>query len=191
MSFGFSVGDFVSTLGLVATVVAALRASGGASARYNEVRQQLESLQTALHAVQALELEESQYVELAALRCAASQCRNTIEHFWKKQEMFQSYLKDGGSGSKVRDGLMKIRWTFCEAENLIKFKNDLMGHTQAIQLMLRAMHLANIHARNKQQGEQNNVFVKIIERSTVQCWQGLTAVAGQSRVLLALLLRVM
>jgi hypothetical protein len=48
VGFGFSTGDVISALELVATVVDALRSCGKASAKYRELVRQLFSLETAL-----------------------------------------------------------------------------------------------------------------------------------------------
>jgi hypothetical protein len=59
MSFGFSAGDFITALELVATVIDALRDTGRAATQYRGVLKQLHSLQTALVAVQTLDIDES------------------------------------------------------------------------------------------------------------------------------------
>ena len=48
MSFGTSVGDFVTALQLVGTVVNEIRDSGGSGAEYRELIHELYGLETAL-----------------------------------------------------------------------------------------------------------------------------------------------
>jgi hypothetical protein len=84
VGFGFSVGDFISALELVATVVDALRKSGLASTEYRGLVGQLDLLKTALRKVNRIELDNNQYAEGIALRQAAAQCQQTIDEFWKK-----------------------------------------------------------------------------------------------------------
>jgi hypothetical protein len=74
MSFGFSVGDFISALELVGTVIQALRESGGAGLEYRELVNKLYGLELALLRVKQLELEEEQLSEYISLRLAASSC---------------------------------------------------------------------------------------------------------------------
>jgi hypothetical protein len=59
MSFGFSAGDFITALELVAIVIDALRDTGRAATQYRGVLKQLHSLQTALVAVRTLDIDES------------------------------------------------------------------------------------------------------------------------------------
>jgi hypothetical protein len=68
VGFGFSVGDFIAALELVADVIDALRESGEASKRYRELVRQLDSLESVLLRVKRLELDEAQYAEYIALQ---------------------------------------------------------------------------------------------------------------------------
>jgi len=82
MSFGFSVGDFITTLELVATVIDALRDSGDASSQNREILRELHSLETALIHVKRLDVADELKAEVIALRQAACQCQKTTEDFW-------------------------------------------------------------------------------------------------------------
>jgi hypothetical protein len=136
VGFGFSAGDFISALELVGTVYNALRDSGTSSTEYRVLIAQLYTLEKALLRVKALELDESQHAERVALLQAASQCQRTIDAFWEKIKKYQPSLRTGGSGSRVRDGWMKIKWALCQKEDLIRFKADLIGHTGSIEMLL-------------------------------------------------------
>ena len=141
VGFGFSAGDFISALELVATVVDALRESGDSSTEYRELISQLFTLETALLSVKRVELDDAQYAEVVALQQAAAQCQRTIDAFWEKIKKFQPSLRSGGSGSRVRDGWMKIKWALCRKEDLVRFKADLMGHTESIEMLLTTVQM--------------------------------------------------
>jgi hypothetical protein len=132
VGFGFSVGDFIAAIELVGTVNDALRSSGAAGSEYRELVGQLLSLETALIQVKRLEILDGQYAEVIALRQAAAQCRRSIDEFWEKTKKYQASLTNTGSGSKVNDGWMKIKWAVCKKDDLAKFKADLVGHTESI-----------------------------------------------------------
>lgn len=149
MSFGFSAGDFTAALELVTTVIDALRESGRASSEYREIVRQLYSLETALIRVKRLEVDPAQNAELVSLRQAAAQCQRTIYDFWKKVQKYQPRLKTGGSGSRLKDGWMKIQWAVCKKEDVANFKADLVGHTESIQLLLMAMQMYGCVSRLK------------------------------------------
>jgi hypothetical protein len=141
VGFGFSAGDFIAALDLVTTIVSALRESGGSSAEYQALVSQLYTLETALLRVKRLELDESQYAEVIALRQAAAQCQTTIDAFWKKIQKYQPSLREGGSGSRVKDSWRKVKWAVCKKEDVLKFKTDLMGHTESIELLLTTVQM--------------------------------------------------
>ena len=60
VGFGFSVGDFISALHLVGTVIDALRDSGGAGPEFRELIRELYTLESVLLRVKRLELDGSQ-----------------------------------------------------------------------------------------------------------------------------------
>lgn len=132
VGFGFSFGGFIAAINLIGELIDAFRSSGEAGASYRELLTQLLSLKTALIQVKRLEVDDSQYLEVIALRQAAAQCRRTIDGFWEKIKRYQPALENRGSGSKIRDSWMKIRWAVCRKDDIAKLKADLVGHTEAI-----------------------------------------------------------
>jgi hypothetical protein len=140
VGFGFSAGDFIAALDLVATVIDALRDSGDSSAEYRELVAQLFSLETALRAVERIELDDVQIGEVIALQQAAAQCQRTIDAFWQKIKKYHPSL-GRGTGSRVRDGWMKIKWALCRKEDLVRFKADLVGHTESIEMLLTTVQM--------------------------------------------------
>lgn len=141
VGFGFSAGDFIAALELVTTVVNALRESGDSSVEYRELISQLYTLETALLGVKRVELDDAQHAERVALQQAASQCQRTIDAFWEKIKRYQPALRAGGSGSRVKDGWMRIKWALCRKEDLVRFKADLMGHTESIEMLLTTVQM--------------------------------------------------
>lgn len=141
VGFGFSTGDFIAALELVATVINALRDTGGSSSEFQELLSQLYTLQTALLAVQSVELDDVQHAELAALRQAAAQCQRTIDAFWEKIQSYAPSLKTGGSGSRAKDAWKKIKWAVCRKEDVLRFKADLVGHTESIEMLLTTVQM--------------------------------------------------
>lgn len=134
MSFGFSVGDFIAAVQLVGTVIQSVSQVGGAKAEFRELVQQLYSLQTALLKVKQLEFNIEQETDYLALKQAASQCQFTIHAFWDRASRFQRDLASDSRGAKST--WMKIKWTLCKKDDLIKFRADLAAHTEAIALLL-------------------------------------------------------
>lgn len=141
VGFGFSVGDFLAAIEPVGTVIDALRSSGEAVSGYRELLGQLLSLESTLIQIRRTEFDDSQYAEVIALRQAAAQCRRSIDEFWEKVKKFQSSLSGNGSGSTIKDRWMKIKWAVCKRDDLARFKADLIGHTESIQLLLATVQM--------------------------------------------------
>jgi hypothetical protein len=141
VGFGFSAGDFIAALELVTTVVNALRENGSSSAEYQALISQRYTLESALIRVKQLRLDDAQHAEVIALRQAAAQCQRTIDMFWDKIKKYQPSLRAGGSGSKVKDTWRKVKWAVCKEDDIVKFKADLMAHTESIELLLTAVQM--------------------------------------------------
>jgi hypothetical protein len=142
VGFGFSAGDLISALSLVATVIDALRESGESSSEYRALVTQLHTLENALLRVKALGIDDAEQGELVtALQQAVTHCQTTIDSFWQRIKKYQPSLGEGGSGSRVKDGWMKIKWAVCRREDLLKFRMDLIGHTESIEMLLTTLQL--------------------------------------------------
>lgn len=139
--FGFSAGDFVKALELVGTVIKALQESGGAGSDFRELVQELYTLESALLRVKRVELDEDQKSEGTALQQAASQCRRTIDNFYQKIQKYQPYLGMDGSGSRVKNGWMKIRWAVCKQDDVANFKASLRAHTSSIEILIATIQM--------------------------------------------------
>jgi hypothetical protein len=74
-----------------------------------------------------------------ALRQAAAQCQRTIDSFLKRIEKYQPGLSDDREG--VRGKWMRVRWAVCKREDVVRFKADLVGHTESIQVLLMAIQM--------------------------------------------------
>lgn len=138
---GFSASDFTAAIELVGTVADALRSSGESAAEYRELVSQLLSLESALIQVKRLEIEEGQYEEVAALRQAALLCQTTIDTFWQMLQKYQPVLGGSGSSLTARERWMKVKWAICKREDVAKFREDLLRHTDNIQLMLTTLQM--------------------------------------------------
>ena len=79
----------------------------------------------------------------ADLTCdrAAAQCQRTIDAFWGKVTKYQPAIGGTRSNSKVKVGWMRIQWALCKKEDVTKFKADLVGHTESIQLLLATVQM--------------------------------------------------
>lgn len=139
VTFG-SVGDILSVCIVIKDLVRALDESRGSSAEYQEVIRELWGLDRVLLEVELLWRTCESTAELNTLRETAhrmaDQCRRSIEAFLKKVKKYRPSLRDGGSGSVVRDATMKIRWQVAHADELTKFRSEINAHCSAINMLL-------------------------------------------------------
>lgn len=140
-AFGFLGGDFTAAVELVSTIVNALGQNSESSEEYRELAHQLDSLELALLLVKRLHVGDSQHNELVGLRQAATQCCQTIDNFWQKIQKYQPNLRSNGSSSRLKDSWMKIKWAFCQKDEVAKFKADIAGHTGCIQMLLATIQM--------------------------------------------------
>ena len=145
MSFGFPVGSFISALELVGVVFDAIRASGKAATQYKGLLNELQNLKRALLAVKNLDVDESLFAYENALQASASQCMRTISDFWERMQKYQPHtphLQQAESSWKAfKAGVMRIRWTLCQSDDVARFQSDLMAHTGAIQMLLGVIQM--------------------------------------------------
>jgi len=140
VKFRFSAGDFIAALSLVKTVIDALQDEEGAGAEHKELIRELLTLESSLLRVEKVELDDSQVQEGVALQQATCQFQWTIDYFWQKVRIYQPALTNGGPGSRMKDGWMKIRWAVCRKDVVMRFRAELNGHTASINLLLMAIH---------------------------------------------------
>jgi hypothetical protein len=168
VGFGFSVGDFLAAINLVQTVIDALQSSGQASSAYRELIRELWSLETALLRVKHLDLHENQSADRIALVQAASQCQMTIDDFWKDIQKYQPHLRSGGSGSRLKDSWMKIKWAVCKVDDLAKFKTALQGHSGSIQILLLSIEMKRSSRQEHRQEQQHKSLTTTIQDMSFQ-----------------------
>ncbi|KAG0652061.1 hypothetical protein D0Z07_1460 [Hyphodiscus hymeniophilus] len=175
VGFGFSVGDFISALELVATVVDALREAGDASRRYRELIRQLDGLESVLLRVKRVELDESQHAEHVALQQAASQCQQTVNEFWQKIKKYQPMLGSTGS-SRLKENWMKIRWAVCKKEDINAFKSDVAAHTESIQLLLTTIQMSRANLLERKNEQRSLSLAGRIQAAYFECMNKISAV---------------
>ena len=179
VGFGFSVGDFLNALELVSTVIDAVQDSGSASSEYRELLNQLQSLRTALSQVERLDIDQVQHSELIALKQAASRCEGTIEGFWHKIRKYQPHLtKNISSHSGLKDKWMRIKWAFCTKDDVAKFKADLLGHTESINILLASIQIHATQIQNTTQHQRQRSLTGMIQHSYLKSMQKWSCVSG-------------
>lgn len=175
VGFGFSVGDFISAINVVQTVIDALSASSKSSSELQELFRQLYSLETALREIKQLEVSESLHAEVLALKQSAAQCQLTISDFLSKTASYQPHLLcPNGVSSSLRGRWKKVKWAMCKRKDVVQFKTDLLAHTESIQLLLATIQMKNVNLGRKSQQSAQRSFDSQIQDGFSSCMRKLS-----------------
>lgn len=170
VGFGFSVGDFVQAVKLVGTVIDSLSASSKSSAELRELLHQLYSLETALHEVKRLEVDESLHAEVLALKQSAAQCQRTISGFLDRTQVYQPQVLDNnGRGNTFQAKWRTLRWTLCNKKEIVQFKTDLLANTESIQMLLGTLQMKSMQLNQKGQERAQVSLVSQIQAGFGVC----------------------
>lgn len=138
MSFGFSVGDFITVGRLIQHVISSRRVSS--ISEYQELILELHSLQRALDLVEHLECTPSMNAELNGVKVAALMCQHPLDEFACKLRKFES-MDAGETGKVSKTERMKawgqrLRWGFCMEEEVGRLRAYLMAHVGSLNMRL-------------------------------------------------------
>ena len=138
MSFGFSVGDFLTVGKLVADIVTSLRSAS--NAEYRELICELLGLQRALHEIEHLKCTSSQEAAINGIKVAALMCQYPLDEFGAKLKRFERL---GIAGGKTRSRLetmklwtRKLQWGFCMKEEVEKLRTYIVVHVGSLNMRL-------------------------------------------------------
>jgi hypothetical protein len=132
--FGFSVGDFVAAIGLVAKITEALQDSGGAASEYQSLTRDLAKLQAALLKVDSAQAGNSNpiagtiYDQTAVVRKSAQELRDGLSKFEKK---LGDQAKQGWKHGTGR----KIQWTVLQSKEITKARGIIHDQVQNLTVL--------------------------------------------------------
>ena len=138
MSFGFSVGDFLTVGKLIADIVTSLRTAS--IAEYRELICELHGLQRALHEIEYLKTTPNQEAAVNGIKFAALMCQYPLDDFCAKLKKFEGL---GITAGKTRSRLetmklwtRKLQWGFCMKEEVEKLRTYIVVHVGSLNMRL-------------------------------------------------------
>jgi hypothetical protein len=141
MSFGFSVGDFVSIGLLIKEIASAL--NGSSSAEYRELINELQLLQQTLHEIEDLEGLPGQENVISAVKFAAVMCQTPLNEFASKLRKYdilaESDLKRNSEVAKSWG--RKVQWNVSMKDEVQKLRAYLGVHLGSLNLRLSILGL--------------------------------------------------
>ena len=136
MSFGFSVGDFLSAGIPITEIIRSLKSAGGAASDYQELVRELHGLQRALDIIEHLEGAPHQENIINGLKVASLNCQFVLDGFAAKLRKFEASLEPGRSKGKVLDTAVKIRWSLMMKNDVKDLRAYLAGYTASLNMRL-------------------------------------------------------
>jgi hypothetical protein len=144
MSFGFSVGDFLTVGQLICDITKSLRDTGGAKSEYQELIRELETLKKALEHIDTLQLGCEPRATLDSIKYAALSCRQPLEGFLNKIRKYGRSLDIRSKRNIIKSAPDKLKWTFGHKEEIKKLQNYLSLHVGVINMLLTEHGLAKM-----------------------------------------------
>ena len=138
MSFGFSIGDFITTGMLIHDIISSL--SSSSIAEYRELILELHGLQRALHGIEHLKSDPSQEAAINGIKVAALMCQHPLDEFAGKLRNFEGL--SGTVASKatklevVKLCAKKLKWGFCMKEEVNKLRAYIVVHVGSLNMRL-------------------------------------------------------
>ena len=136
MSFGFSVGDFISGINLIKELIEALKEYKGSSQEFLELNNELHELERAMLDAKTLQWCPDEAAQCAALQHAITLCRASIDNFMHTISKYPPHLRLGGSLNRHKDMLRKVQWRFCKREDVVRFRAQIGFHARSIQMLM-------------------------------------------------------
>jgi hypothetical protein len=138
MSFGFSVGDFVTATMLIKDIVVCLKDSGGSSSEYQELMLELDGLRQALTKIEHLQGSAEQMPAINSIKVAAPNCDFVLRDFLQKLKKYQQSLEHGKSRGWVIDSSKKVKWELTMKNDVQTLRGYLLAHTSSLNMRLLA-----------------------------------------------------
>ena len=138
MSFGISVGDFITVGRLIQDIVSSLRDSS--ISEYQELILELHGLQRALHEIEHLRCHPSQEPAVSGVKVAALMCQYPLDEFASNLRRFESLglgmAEHASKLERVRIWGTKLRWGFCMKDEVMKVRAYLAAHVGSLNMRL-------------------------------------------------------
>lgn len=144
--FGYSVGDFIATIELIAKVIAAFQDGTGASSEYQQVLQELETLLHLLQHISTIQSTERNFACVNAIKGVAlnlqAPLRKFLDNICKRYGALGGQKK-GSRGVGAGLGVIgrKAQWAVVMEKDIGKLRVVIGTNMSSILLLLNMNHL--------------------------------------------------
>ncbi|KAL0639007.1 hypothetical protein Q9L58_001888 [Maublancomyces gigas] len=168
--FGYSVGDFIATIELIAKVIAAFRDGTGASSEYRQVLQELETLLNLLQHISTVQSTERNFACVNAIKGVAlnlqAPLRKFLDNICKRYGALGGGQKKGPSNMGAGLAVIgrKAQWAIVMEKDIAKLRTAIGTNMSSILLLLNMNHLdATSFMENLAKVNQNDLLLKNAE----------------------------
>ncbi|CZR69291.1 uncharacterized protein PAC_19191 [Phialocephala subalpina] len=171
MSFGFSIGDFISVGTLIADISRSLSESGGAKSEYQELARELDSLQQALVHLDSLQPRDSSSANIDSIKYTALSCRRPLEHFLAKIKKYDKSLGTWSKESRLKSTVNKLGWAYGQKDEIRKLQSYLNIHVGTINILLaeHGLEMMNI-ASQKAETDHTQIRERLDDTRSILSW---------------------
>ena len=152
--FGFGVGDFIAVIELIVKVRKALKDSGGALSEFQDVVQELGSLQSILTHLGTIHFKERAGTSPALnLTQLIATCQRPLSDFLDHIARFQSSLNASTSRNFIHTSPRKAQWGLFMGAEIVKLRSVVAAKILQLQLVLQSFSMydllqdRNLHTR--------------------------------------------
>lgn len=136
MSFGFSIGDFLTVGSLIVEVIFSLKQTGGSVRHYQDLILELEGLRNALLQIDRLVGPDELQPTIHSIKITALKCRFFLQEFQTQARKYDRSLGLGNTAGKFKDAHMKIRWGLWKKEAVDELRVKVNAHVGSISMLL-------------------------------------------------------
>lgn len=170
MSFGFSVGDFITVGKLIADIINCLQDSTGSASEYQELLRELVALDGVLRALDKLQAAGDAARSLDAMKCAALTCRVPLQRFLNKINKLDSVLSVRGQSNCLVSAARKLEWRARFKVDAVQLRSYLTIHIGIINTLLLEANLhMTINTSNILNQHQRTFLLRFEELSQQAC----------------------
>jgi len=163
MSFGFSVGDFVTVGSLITETVALLRAARSSPADYDDLLTELHTLERALKHLDGLHKRNEKAEQLLeSIKFSAASCQKPLESFLKKIKKYETSLGGASTKHTLRTLPRRVQWQLSIKDECVKLRNYLNLHISTINTLLLEFSLETLDLHEKAAADNSNVVKELI-----------------------------
>jgi hypothetical protein len=136
-AFGFSVGDFVTTIQLIVKISKALRDASDAPTEFTYLLQDLQHLNVVLEQLQALPPSSAHNVNhFNAIRGMALSVQIPLQNFVTKMEKYKAAMEMKAAGYRWRGARHKVKWAVGMQEEVSKLRAAVTMKIVTISVLL-------------------------------------------------------